>query len=119
LFAFSLVGKSEDTRPNIILILSDDHTWTHYGFMGHPEVQTPHLDRMADESLLYTRGYVSPVCSPSLASLLTGLPPRQHGITGNDLKNQRGDRLTLQNRLKQNSLLLPEALSEAGYLPDG
>lgn len=116
LFAFALLGRAEETRPNIILILSDDHTWTHYGFMDHPVVQTPHLDKMVKESLLYTRGYVSPVCSPSLASLLTGLSPRQHGITGNDLQGKIAQRSPLLDRLKQNSLLLPKALSEAGYL---
>ena len=72
-------------RPNVVLIISDDHTYSHYGFMGNPDVHTPHLDRMAGESLLYSRGYSMPVCSPSLATLLTGLMPRHHGITGNDL----------------------------------
>ena len=76
--------------PNIVLIISDDHTWSHYGFMGHGTVQTPHLDRMAKESLLYTRGYATPVCSPSLATLLTGKQPRHHGITGNDLADKTG-----------------------------
>ena len=56
LLACGCLNASAQDRPNIILIISDDHTWTHYGFMGHPEVQTPHLDRMADEGLLYTRG---------------------------------------------------------------
>ena len=116
LLACGCLNASAQDRPNIILIISDDHTWTHYGFMGHPEVQTPHLDRMADEGLLYTRGYVSPVCSPSLASLLTGLPPRRHGITGNDLQGRRNERAPLRHRLEQNSLMLPRALSEAGYL---
>ncbi len=48
-------------------------------------MQTPHLDRLATESLLYTRGYTpSSVCRPSLATMVTGLFPHQHGITGND-----------------------------------
>jgi uncharacterized sulfatase len=54
--------------------------------MGHEIVKTPHLDRIASESLLYTRGYVMPVCSPSLACLLTGKLPHQHGIVGNVLE---------------------------------
>ncbi|HSG34047.1 MAG TPA: sulfatase-like hydrolase/transferase, partial [Sphingomonadaceae bacterium] len=79
----------------------------------------PHLDRMASESLLYTRGYVMPVCSPSLACLLTGKMPSDHGITGNDLaggKSKPGQRGLLAERLFSNSLMLPKALSEAGYL---
>lgn len=111
------LSRGEGTRPNIILIISDDHAYSHYGFMGHKIVQTPHLDRMAAESLLYTRGYSTPVCSPSLASLLTGKAPRDHGITGNDLsKGPRTDRDPLRERLLANPLILPKALTDAGYL---
>lgn len=71
--------------PNILLIVSDDHAWTDYGFMGHPHIRTPNIDRLAAQSLRFTRGYVpSSLCCPSLASILTGRYPHQHGITGND-----------------------------------
>ena len=117
LFVSCALG-AEIKRPNIILIISDDHTYTHYGFMGHKIVQTPHLDRMAGESLLYTRGYATPVCSPSLATLLTGRSPRDHGITGNDLHGEKArvNRDPLRERLLENPLILPKALSDAGYL---
>ncbi len=111
----STAGAQPD-RPNIVLIISDDHAYNDYGFMGGKHVSTPHIDRMASESTLYTRGYATPVCSPSLASLLTGLHPHQHGITGNDIKSDRTDRHTLSYRLFQNPLILPKALTEAGYL---
>lgn len=113
------------TNPNVILILSDDHGFTDYGFMGHKVVRTPNLDRMASQSLLYTRGYVMPVCSPSLACLLTGKLPHEHGITGNDLSKdaatlarRRGEvgRAPLAHQLLQNSIILPKVLSDAGYL---
>lgn len=72
-------------RPNIVLIVSDDQHWQDYGFMGQSQVQTPHLDQLAQESLLYKRGYVpSSLCCPSLATILTGLYPHQHKITSND-----------------------------------
>ena len=75
-----------DERPNVVLIISDDQAWTDYGFMGHAEIQTPNLDRLAARSLLFPRGYVAaPLCRPSLASMVTGLYPFQHGITGNDV----------------------------------
>lgn len=78
-----------DTKPNIVFILSDDQAWTDYGFMGHPDIKTPSLDRLAAASLVFKRGYVaSPLCRPSLASLVTGLYPFQHGITGNDVDGQ-------------------------------
>ena len=71
--------------PNVVLIIADDHGWRDYGFMGHPHVRTPHLDRLATESLAFTRGYVpSSLCSPSLASIITGQYAHVHGITCND-----------------------------------
>lgn len=117
------ISSAQTQAPNIILIISDDQHFQDYGFMGHQIVKTPHLDRMASESLLYTRGYVMPVCSPSLACLLTGKMPRQHGITGNDLAGTapqqsggKGNRKPLMDQLLKNSLLLPKALSDKGYL---
>ena len=77
--------QAADRPPNIVLIISDDQAWTDFGFMGHPAIQTPHLDRLASESMVYTRGYVpTSLCRPSLATMMTGLYPHQHGITGND-----------------------------------
>jgi uncharacterized sulfatase len=71
--------------PNIVLIAGDDQGWTDFGFMGHPEIRTPCLDQLASESLTFRRGYVpSSLCCPSLASLISGLYPHQHGIVGND-----------------------------------
>ena len=81
------ISASGQDRPNVVLILSDDQSWTDYGFMGHPQIETPHLDKLAAESLTYTRGYVtSPLCRASLASILTALHTHRHGITGNDIQ---------------------------------
>jgi len=78
---------SETLPPNIVFILSDDQAWTDYGFMGHKEIETPHLDKLAAASLVFERGYVAaPFCRPSLASMATGLYPLEHDITGNDVK---------------------------------
>jgi uncharacterized sulfatase len=53
--------------------------------MGHPHIATPALDRLAAQSLTFTRGYSPvPLCRPSLATIITGLYPHQHGVTGND-----------------------------------
>ena len=74
-----------DTPPNVVLIVSDDHGWADYGFMGHPHVRTPHLDKLAAQSATFRRGYVpSSLCCPSLATLITGLYPHQHKVTSND-----------------------------------
>lgn len=121
LFPFGLLSAAEPTKPNVILIISDDQGFGDYGFMGNKEVRTPNLDRLASQSLLYTRGYVMPVCSPSLACLLTGKLPHEHGITGNDLAKDtapksKADRSPLVKQLLGNSFLLPKAMSDAGYL---
>ena len=83
------LDKSEQSealsKPNIIFIISDDQTFSDYSFMGHEHIETPHIDQLASESITFTRGYVTaPLCSPSLASIITGLYAQQHGITGND-----------------------------------
>jgi uncharacterized sulfatase len=71
--------------PNIVLIISDDHAWKDYSFMGHPVIRTPNLDRLAAQSLVFRRGYVpSSLCCPSLASILTGRFPHEHRVTSND-----------------------------------
>ena len=81
-----LVSAVEPIKPNIVLIISDDQAWTDYGFMGHPEIKTPHLDTLAQRGLVFSHGYVTaPLCRPSLASLATGLYPFQHVVTGNDV----------------------------------
>ena len=71
--------------PNIVLIISDDQGPDDYSFLGHPHIKTPHIDRLASQSLVYRRGHVpSSLCSPSLATILTGLYAHQHGVTSND-----------------------------------
>ena len=86
-------SAGSEPRPNVVLIISDDHGWPDYGFMGHAAVRTPALDRLASQSMTYTRGYVpTPLCRPSLATIATGLYPHQHGITGNDPPDEEGVR---------------------------
>ena len=79
-----LVSAVEPIKPNIVLIISDDQAWTDYGFMGHPEIKTPHLDTLSQRGLVFSHGYVTaPLCRPSMASHAPGLYPFQHGVTGN------------------------------------
>jgi arylsulfatase A-like enzyme len=115
--------------PNVVLIVSDDQHWGDFGFMGHPHLQTPNLDRLAAESLVYRRGYVpSSLCCPSLASLITGRYPHEHGITGNDpperpgvaRSSPEGRRVFAAGRERLAGLLdawptLPRLLAARGY----
>lgn len=83
--SMNLHATEKSARPNIVFIVSDDQAWGDYGFMGHPHLATPNLDKLAAQSLTFQRGYTpAPVCRPSLVSIVTGLYPHQHGVTGND-----------------------------------
>ena len=117
LLAISLVFAAKayaDQPPNIVLILSDDQAWTDYGFMGHEAIKTPHLDKLASRSVVFKRGYLAaPVCRPSLASMVTGLHPFDHGVTGNDLS------LEASGRAKERRQELDQPLQDGFYKHPG
>lgn len=101
--------------PNVVILLSDDQAWSDYSFLGHPQIQTPHLDRLAAQSVTFTRGYVpSSLCRPSLMSLITGLYPHQHLVTGNDPPKGTDRNLLLKHVRRLPTL--PKLLAEKGYV---
>lgn len=111
--------------PNIVLIISDDQAWMDYGFMGHPQIKTPHLDKLASESVLFRRGYVpTALCRPSLMTLVTGHYASTHGVTGNDPSPKYAKGGSELYNLRRAALIanidrfdtLPELLGEKGYL---
>ena len=81
----AFAASASAAPPNIVFIIGDDQAYGDYGFMGHPQIQTPHLDALAKQSLVFKRGYVpTSLCRASLATMITGLYPHQHKITSND-----------------------------------
>jgi arylsulfatase A-like enzyme len=71
-------------KPNIIYILGDNHNAGAMGCAGHPFIQTPGMDRLAREGLMFTRTYnTTPLCSPSRASILTGVYAHNHEVKNN------------------------------------
>src|SRR5690606_22227020 len=62
----------EFQHPNVVLIITDDQGYGDLGFTGNPHVKTPVLDNFARESIRFNQFYVSPVCAPTRASLMTG-----------------------------------------------
>jgi len=117
--------------PNVVMLISDDQAWGDYSFMEHEAIQTPRLDQLARESLTFTRGYVpDSLCRPSLATIISGLYPHQHGIVGNDPPYQQDpsgkrrnkfadpDYLAVRNAyLKHIDAMqtLPDRLASLGY----
>lgn len=72
---------AEAERPNFLLLFSDDHRWNAVGCMGDPVIQTPELDRLAREGVLFTNAFVTTsICCVSRASMLTGQYARRHGV---------------------------------------
>ena len=102
-------------RPNILLIMTDQHRFDTLGCYGNNEIRTPNIDTLAREGTLFTQAFASnPVCSPTRATYLTGLMPSQHGVhcflVGGRLQLGPDARCTL-DRFRS----LPEILSDAGY----
>ena len=128
LLSAAFAARAESAPPNVVLILSDDQHWRDYGFMGHEHLQTPALDRLASESLVFSRGYVpTSLCCPSLASLITGRYPHEHLIVGNDppthgihRRSPEGQKLFESGREEMTERFskwptLPKLLGEHGY----
>src|SRR3954471_9611215 len=116
-FSASVAAPNTNARPlNIVLILTDNHgAWT-LGCYGNPDIRTPHIDRLAREGMLFTHCYSSnAVCSPTRATLLTGLIPSQHGVhcylrAGEPQLGPKAYCTIGEFRT------LPKILSEAGYV---
>lgn len=62
------------SKPNILFICSDQHSWKYTGYAGHPVVKTPNLDRIAKQGVVFSNTCCgSPVCTPGRASMMTGM----------------------------------------------
>ena len=97
-------GDGEPVRPNVLVILADDHRFDALGFLGHPFLKTPHLDRLAAEGVHCANAIVTTsLCSPSRASILTGLYAHNHGVTDN------------YNAPRDGLVWFPKHLRDAGY----
>lgn len=118
---------SEVTKPNILFILADDLGYHDLSCMGSNFYETPNIDRIANEGVVFTDGYANcQVCSPSRASIMTGKFTARHGITdwigartGEEWRKAgRFNKLLppeYVHSLPHEFVTLPEALKEAGY----
>jgi arylsulfatase A-like enzyme len=121
--------ETRAASPNVIFILGDDQAWYDYSFMRRPGIeqtaidmntaiyqvaQTPAIDRLADEGLTFTHGYATPICRPSLASIITGAFPHQTRVTGNDLVGDAPDQ-AVEARMQVLHPLSRTLVTELGY----
>ena len=93
-------------RPNVLLIVTDDQGYGDLGIHGNPRVATPNLDRLGRQSVRFESFYVSPVCSPTRASLLTGRYNYRTGVV---------DTFLGRSLMHADETTLAEMLSGAGY----
>ena len=110
LFCLFVATVLSNAKPNVLLIVCDDLN-THVSTSGYKHIQTPHLDRLAKEGVIFNRAYCQyPVCGPSRASFLSGLYPESTGVLNNkiDIRETRSGTMSL-----------PQFMKESGYWTGG
>ena len=93
-------------QPNVVFVITDDQGYGDLACHGNPVIKTPHLDKLAEESVRFDDYHVAPTCSPTRAALLTG-----------HWTNRTGVWHTVNGRsmLRENEMTLGHLLQEAGY----
>ncbi len=105
--------KNSDRLPNLIVVFADDLGYGDLGTYGHPTIQTPNLDRLAEEGAKFTQFYsAASVCTPSRAALLTGRLPVRSGMASNNRRVLFPDS---ELGLPQDEITIAEALKSSGY----
>lgn len=99
--------EEESAPPNVVLIVSDDQGWGDLSLHGNTNIKTPNLDSLATNGASFSRFYVSAVCSPTRAGILTG---RYHPRTGVHHTSAGGERINLDEAT------IAEAFNHAGYV---
>ena len=94
------------TKPNIVLILTDDQGWGDLSVNGNTNLNTPNIDKLAEKGVTFDRFYVSPVCAPTRAELLTGRYHLRVGVTGVS---------SGEERLNLDETTIAEVFKVAGY----
>lgn len=110
---YSSEAKTKELRPNVIVILTDDMGFSDIGCFGS-EIKTPNIDRLAANGLRFTNFYNTARCSPTRASLLSGLYPHQAGmghLASSPVEEEEGYR----NDLSRNAVTLAELFKSNGY----
>ncbi len=122
-FFFGFTSKAIQQKPNIILINIDDMGWRDVGFMGSEYYETPNLDALAADGMIFTNAYASASnCAPSRACMMSGQWTPRHRIftVANSDRGKSRDRKLIptpnNEYMPDDNLLIPEILKEAGYI---
>lgn len=101
-----VAAQALPSRPNIVLVMTDDQGYAPVGAHGHPWLETPNLDRMYATSVRFERFLVSPTCAPTRSAILSGRHDFKNGITHTILERER---------MSLDTITLPQILKTAGY----
>lgn len=108
LFGSYTYGQNKkDTKPNFIIVFTDDQGYQDLGCFGSPNIKTPHIDKMASEGMKFTSFYAQTVCGPSRAALMTGSYPMRNA------RNDNGE--TPHPKLSLSEVTIAEVLKPLGY----
>jgi len=112
LLLFVALPSFADERPNIVLIVTDNQSEKVLGAYGNDDIKTPHIDSLARDGMLFHHAFsASGVCSPTRATLMTGLMPSQHGV-----HNAMPSQFEIEDWAAiEEYRNLPQTLSESGY----
>lgn len=112
-FSISLAQNADETKPNIIVIFTDDQGYGDLSSYGAPNIRTPHLDKMASEGQKWTNFYAAAsVCTPSRAGLVTGRYPVRSGMASDVTRVLFPDS---KGGLPEQEITIAEQVKKAGY----
>ncbi|MEM7374827.1 MAG: sulfatase [Bacteroidota bacterium] len=110
LWALSVACSSDPRPPNILFVMTDDHAYHQMSLAGNPLIQTPNLDRLAEEGVWFNNSFcTNSLCAPARAAILTGCLSNINGILGNSESKERIE------RLDPDLPTFPRMLQRAGY----
>lgn len=111
----STFAADNQQKPNVLFILVDDLGWSDLSFMGSRGYETPNIDRLASEGMVFTDFYSGgPVCSPTRASIMTGKSTARTGITTYLITPEQDDYF-VTHQLELSEYTIAESLKDQGY----
>ena len=100
------IKSLENSRPNIILVITDDQGYPNLSCVGHPVLKTPNIDDLYSMSMRFTSFHVSPTCAPTRSSLMSGRHEFKNGVTHTIMERER---------MSLETITIAQVLQSAGY----